>query len=97
MGAQTNNRDAAQRGVSLFAEAIPKVLGGTTTGGKPNVEPPATGANRANWSAAFWIVLIVAGALVAFLYINAGSWQGAWDQVRRFFGSEFGSRIRNRR
>lgn len=97
VGAQTNNRDAAQRGVSLFAEAIPKVLGGTSTGGKPNVEFPATGANRANWTAAFWIVLIAAGALVAFLYANAGSWQGAWDQVRRFFGSEFGIRIRNRR
>jgi stage II sporulation protein P len=92
VGADTNSQQAAEASVSLFAEAIPKVLG--SAAGNPGVEWPATGANRANWNAALWICLVVAGALAVYLYINAGSWQGVWDQVRRFFGHEFGSRLR---
>ena len=95
VGADTNNQHAAENGISMFADALPTVLGSAT--GSPSVEWPATGANRANWSAAWWIALVVAGVLVAFLYINAGSWQGVWDQVRRFVGSEFGNRLKDRR
>lgn len=96
VGAHTNNRDAAQNGAALFAEAVPMVLGGAATG-TPGVEFPATGTNLAAWSAVFWIVLVAAGGLAAYLYVNTGSWQGAWDQIRRFLSEEFGSRIRNRR
>ncbi len=97
VGANTNAKDAAERGVSFFSDAIPKVLGGVTTGARPNVEFPVTGTNRADWNAALWIALIAAGALAGYLYINAGSWQGVWDQVRRFLGGEFGNRIKDRR
>lgn len=95
VGADTNSQHAAENGVSMFADALPKVLGSASA--IPSVQWPATGANRANWSAAWWIALVVAGALVAFLYINAGSWQGVRDQVHRFFGGEFGNRLKNRR
>jgi stage II sporulation protein P len=96
VGSHTNNRNAAENGAAFFAEAVPKVLGGTATG-QPSVEFPATGANRSAWTSVFWIVLVAAGVLAAYLYINTGSWQGAWEQIRRFVSEEFGSRIRNRR
>ncbi len=93
VGADTNSQQAAESGVALFADAIPKVLGNAA--GSPSVEWPLTDANQAHWTAVLWIGLIVAGALVVFLYINAGSWQGVWDQVRRFFGGE--NRLKDKR
>jgi stage II sporulation protein P len=92
VGANTTSQQAAEASVSLFADAIPKVLG--SAAGNPGVEWPATDANRANWNSALWICLVAVGALAIYLYINAGSWRGAWDLVRRFFGNEFGSRLR---
>jgi stage II sporulation protein P len=97
VGADTNSQQAAENGIAMFADAIPVVLGGAATGGRPIVEWPATDANRANWNAAIWIALVALGALAIFLYFNAGSWQGAWAHVRRFFGGEFGSRLKDRR
>lgn len=97
VGANTNSKDAAERGVSFFSDAIPQVLGSAATGNRPSVELPATGTNRASWNAVLWLAVIVGGALIVFLFINAGSWQGAWDQVRRFVGHEFGNRLRYRK
>jgi len=92
VGANNTSQQAAEAGVALFADAIPKVLGNAA--GSPGVEWPATDANRASWISALWICLVAAGALTIYLYINAGSWHGVWDTVRRFFGNEFGSRLR---
>lgn len=83
VGAHTNSREAAQRGVALFAEALPKVLG---------VKPRAPGApalpvpeNRGSWRALFWGLLLVGGAVFGYLYINTGSIEESWNQIRDFF------------
>jgi len=94
VGADNNSQQAAEASAAMLADAIPRVLGAT---GNPGVEWPATAVNRANWSSVLWICLAVLGALVIYLYINAGSWRGAWDLLRRFFSSEFGGRIRDRK
>ncbi|MDD4768119.1 MAG: stage II sporulation protein P [Desulfotomaculaceae bacterium] len=72
-GTYTNSREEAERGVDLFAEALPLVLGispvspaptGTTAPGK------STGASGGAWKAVGWILgMTVIGAL-AFLSIN---------------------------
>jgi len=85
VGAHTNSRDAAQRGIALFAEALPKVLG--VTGVSPRVPVPKS--NRGDWSALFWGILIVGGAIAGYLLINTGSWRGAWEQIRGFIQGEF--------
>lgn len=90
VGAHTNSREAAQRGVALFAEALPRVFG--ITGVRPEVGPPAPPTNRGDWRALFWGTLIVGGAIAGFLYLNAGSWKGAWDRFRNFFQVEFPNR-----
>jgi stage II sporulation protein P len=94
VGADTNSQQAAENSAAMFADALPQVLG--SAAGSPSVEWPLTGANGANWTAVLWIGVIVVAALVVFLYINAGSWQGVWDQLRRFFGSEFGNRLKDK-
>lgn len=73
VGAHTNSRYAAQEGVALFAEALPRVLGaagGTAT----DKSLPAT--SRADWKTLLLIVLVFAGAAVGFIYLNKGKWNG---------------------
>ncbi len=86
VGSHTNSREAAQRGIALFAEALPKVFG--ITGIRPEVGPPAPPTNRGDWKVLFWGILIVGGAIAGFLYLNTGSWKGAWEQFKRFFEVE---------
>lgn len=85
VGAHTNSRYAAQRGIALFAEALPKVLG--VTGVSPKVPIPKS--NRGDWTALVWGILIVGGAIAGYLLINSGGWRGAWEQIRGFFRGEF--------
>lgn len=85
VGAHTNSRNDAQQGIAFFAESLPKVLG--TTGVTPQVPMPTS--NRGDWRALFWIILIAGVVLFGYLYVNTGSWQGAYNQMRNFFNSEF--------
>ncbi len=94
VGAQTNTKEQAEQGVKLFADGVASVLG--AAGGAPGAGLPTAEANRAHWTSLIWMLAVVAAALAAYLYINAGSWRGAWDNIRRFFGSEFGNRLKGR-
>ena len=72
-GTYTNSREEAERGVDLFAEALPNALGISVA--SPAPESPAapgksTGASGGAWKAVGWILgMTVIGAL-AFLLIN---------------------------
>ena len=77
VGAHTNSREAAERGISLFAEAIPQVLGV-----KPGVPTPVQ-ENRGSWRALLWGLLLVGGAIVGYLFINTGSFSES-NQIRIF-------------
>jgi stage II sporulation protein P len=79
VGAHTNSREAAERGISLFAEAIPQVLG--VTSGVP-VSPARE--NRGSWRALLWGLLLAGGAVVGYLFINTGSLSESWNQIRDF-------------
>ncbi|MGB9791275.1 MAG: stage II sporulation protein P [Thermacetogeniaceae bacterium] len=85
VGAHTNSRYAAQRGIALFADALPKVLG--VTGVSPKV--PVARSNRGDWTALFWGIVLLGGVIAGYLLINAGGWRGAWEQLRGFFQGEF--------
>jgi stage II sporulation protein P len=82
VGAHTNSREAAERGVAMFAEALPKVLG---TPGSPTTEIPDAENRGSGWTV-FWIILLVVGAGLAYLYLNTGSLEGALDQLRNLYG-----------
>ncbi len=80
VGAHTNYREAAESGIALFAEALPKVLGV-----KPTTPVPGAPVNRGAWRSVFWGILLVVGAVFGYLYMNTGSLEGALDQIRKLF------------
>lgn len=72
-GTYTNTREEAERGIALFAEALPKALGistvspaptGTTAPGK------STGASGGAWKAVGWILGFTVLGGIAFLLIS---------------------------
>ncbi|HHZ16512.1 MAG TPA: stage II sporulation protein P [Clostridia bacterium] len=84
VGTHTNSRTAAERGVSVFAEGIPKVVGAAT--GAP-VGP--TGAARPGVGRALLTILaiaVVGGG--AFLLLSTGSLKGSWAKISGL-GKEF--------
>ncbi len=74
-GTHTNSKEEAERGVSLFTEAVPAVLG--VTGGTPpaaaapTAKPPAT--TGGNWRAVGWILGITLVLGLGYLLITSGS------------------------
>jgi len=91
-GTHTNTKGEAERGVALFADAIPTVLGiegGPQTRNVPGggiTQPGATGTG--GWRAVGWILgltLLLGGG---FLFISTGSLKGVGDRLAGF-GKEF--------
>jgi len=86
VGAHTNYREAAQQGVALFAEALPAVLGVSSTKTPSQSPAPETPQESSGpWKAAFWLILLAAAVLFGYLYINTGSVEGAIGRIRDFF------------
>lgn len=72
-GTYTNSREEAERGVDLFAEALPNALGISVA--SPAPESPAapgksTGASGGAWKAVGWILGMTVIGAMAFLLIN---------------------------
>lgn len=100
-GTHTNKREEAQKGVALFAEALPNMLGIQDTRNKQAAPGPgntgpaspnnfsANNEDRASWSS-LWIIL---GALIigggAFLLISTGSIKGSKEKLGQFFSKEW--------
>jgi stage II sporulation protein P len=82
VGSHTNSRDAAERGVAFFAEALPEVLGVEPR--QPGAPAPPVPENKGSWKALFWALFLVAGAVGGYLYINTGSLEKSWYQIRDF-------------
>jgi stage II sporulation protein P len=73
-GTHTNSKEEAERGMSLFTEAVPAVLGvtgGAPTGAAPTAKPPA--ATGGGWKAAGWILGITLVLGLGYLLITSGS------------------------
>lgn len=89
VGTHENTRQAAERGVALFAKSVPRALG---MAGVPARTQPRTVTRRTgSWSALGWTLalLIVGGAV--YLYLSTGSWSEIRRKLTRFAGGEFSS------
>lgn len=93
-GTHTNSRQEAANGVALFADAIPTVLGiSSTPGGGGGIGNIAGGAGTARsggaWKALAWILGISLLAGGAFLVVSSGGLGKAKSRVSSFMDREF--------
>ncbi|MBC7104506.1 MAG: stage II sporulation protein P, partial [Firmicutes bacterium] len=100
VGTHTSTREEAERGVALFAGAIPYVLGvgpaPAARPGEPEQFRPVTdpGARQAGvWRALGLLVLVVVVAGAGFLVVSAGGLRPAWERLRNL-RVEFGEFLR---
>lgn len=73
-GTHTNSKEEAERGMSLFTEAVPAVLGvtgGAPPAAAPTAKPPA--ATGGSWKAVGWILGITLVLGLGYLFITSGS------------------------
>ncbi|WP_425061370.1 stage II sporulation protein P [Sporomusa carbonis] len=112
VGAHTNDRTTAEKGVALFADVVPTILGKSSSTTGPNAAgttgaagPTGLGSAAGGMSGATksmgWILglLIVGGA--AFLFLSTGSMKEAGAKLKKFATTEFanflGPKSRKRR
>ncbi len=93
VGSHTNSREDAQKGVALFADIIPAILGQTSgTPGSPagstGLGTSAAGPSGASKSIG-WIVGLLVVGIIAFLFISTGSVKEAGAKLKQFGTSEF--------
>ncbi|MDD2442934.1 MAG: stage II sporulation protein P [Desulfotomaculaceae bacterium] len=86
-GTHTNSGEEAERGVSMFSESVPTVLG--ITGGTPVAPPsapaakPTTGAGGA-WKALGWVLGLTVVGGVGYLLIISGNWDNVKKNISSF-------------
>lgn len=86
-GTHTNTKEQAEKGIALFAEGIPAVLGITTPG--PGGTGAGTNRSPGSWSSLAWILGIAVVGGGAFLLISSGSFDKAKSRMSSFMGREF--------
>jgi stage II sporulation protein P len=105
VGSHTNSRDDAQKGIALFADVIPAILGQTSgTPGSPagstGLGTAAAGPSGASKSMGWILGLLIVG-LVAFLFISMGSIRETVAKLKQFTTTEFanflGPKLRRKR
>ena len=84
-GTHTNSKEAAEKGISMLADAVPVVLG-VDKAAKP--EPTATEGVSGSWKALGWILGITVLGAGAFLLISSGSLKNAKTRLSKFGGNE---------
>ncbi len=104
-GSHTNSREDAEKGIALFADIIPAILGQTSgapgsPAGAAGLGSQAAGPSGASKSIGWIIGLLVVG-IVAFLFVATGSFKEAGAKLKQFTTSEFanflGPRLRRLR
>jgi stage II sporulation protein P len=85
-GAHTNSREAAERGMSLFADVVDIYFyGGTAEAG----EPPSSAGEEAGSTAAArgigGLLAFVLACIAVFYVINAGGLGAALDRIKNLF------------
>lgn len=93
VGSETNDRESAERGVALFADVIPSILGKTSASpsnaeGAAGVGTEQTGPSGAS-KAIGWIVGFLVVGVVAFLFLSTGSMKEAKGKLKQFATTEF--------
>lgn len=90
VGTHTNSREAAENGVALFADGIPKMLGIVGAAGAQPQKPaagPSVPDNGAGSSLIWLLILVVVGGGI-FLLISTGSFKGSAKKISGL-GKEF--------
>lgn len=100
VGTHTNSRQAAEAGVALFADGLPKLLGiaGAGPGAAPNA-PPAAPSGRGTSSALVGLVIAVLVGGGLFLLISTGSFKGSMGKLSnlgREFANYFGPNTKDK-
>ncbi|SMC57206.1 stage II sporulation protein P [Sporomusa malonica] len=112
VGAHTNDRESAEKGIALFSDVVPTVLGKSsaptgpnaagTTGadGNTGLGSAAGGASGATKSMGWIVGLLIVGT-AAFLFLSTGSMKEAGAKLKNFASTEFanflGPKTRKRR
>ncbi len=98
-GTHTNSKEEATRGVAMFAEAIPTVLGiapaAPTAPKAPGAGGRPTGVTGGAWKSLGWILGLTIIGGMAFLLVSSGSWENAKKRLSglgREFTGFFGPR-----
>jgi stage II sporulation protein P len=99
VGAHTNDRAAAERGVALIGNVIPTAVYGAGGGGGGGAAAPAGAPETAapgvsgSTKAIGWIVGIAAVGGIAFLLLSSGSTKDAGAKWNQFWNTEFANLI----
>lgn len=93
VGSHTNDRASAERGIALFADVVPAIIGATAPtpqaqNGEAGVGTAATGPSGATKSIGWIVGLVVVGA-IAFLLLSTGSTKEAGAKLKQFTSTEF--------
>lgn len=93
VGAQNNKREDAERGIAMFADIIPTVLG-VTSANPSNVDGSAgVGTKAAGVSGSVksigYIVAFLVGGVIIFMFISTGGVKEATAKVHNFATNEF--------
>jgi stage II sporulation protein P len=96
VGAHTNDRPSAEKGVALFADIIPTILGRTGNGnaaatgaaGSTGFGTAASGVSGASKSIG-WILGFLVVGVAAFLFLSTGSFKEARAKLKQFTSTEF--------
>ncbi|MDR3591450.1 MAG: stage II sporulation protein P [Negativicutes bacterium] len=93
VGSHTNSREEAERGIALFADAVPSVLGGTSgnpgnAGGTTGFGSSAAGPSGASKNIG-WIIGILIAGVAFFLLVSTGTFREAKSKLKQFGTTEF--------
>ena len=93
VGAHTNTRESAEKGIALFADVIPTVLGKTSAtpaniAGTTGLGTPEAGPSGASKSMGWILGLFIAG-IAAFMFLSTGSMKEAKAKLKQFTTTEF--------
>lgn len=93
VGAHTNDREAAERGITKFADVMPAILGNTAAtpsnpNGPANMGTEAAGTSGSTKSIG-WILGALVGGAALFMVLSTGSLKEAGAKTKQFFTTEF--------
>lgn len=87
-GTHTISRERAQKGIALFAETLPPVLGITGAPSTPSPQEPVAGTGGDTAATIFVIVALLLGTAI-YLVISTGSVEAAVQKAKQFVTVEW--------
>ncbi len=93
VGSHTNDRHQAEKGISLFANVVPKVLGVKTAQAAPSTQKveqtQSADEGGGAMKSAMYLLLAFLGGTIIYSYVSLGSVQEAKTKLNHFVHREF--------